>query len=266
MASSYKFHFTESGNTAQPPVVFLHGFIGCGSDWSGIATELSNSFHSLMPDLPGHGRTIVEGSDESYLMEYTARGLIDWLDSISIDKCYLVAYSMGGRLGLYLAINYPDRFDKIVLESSSPGLKTAEERTARRTHDNGIANKLQTAPMIQFLREWYDQPLFTSLRQQPQQLAALLENRSANDREGLAKSLQMMGTGRQPSMWPRLGEVKSDTLLIVGEKDAKFRAIAKEMAGLMPDATISVVADTGHNVHFEKPDEFAALVKRFLMR
>lgn len=266
MASPYKFHFAKLGDKALPPTVFLHGFTGCSRDWRNIVAELASNFYCLMPDLPGHGQTVVEGSDDNFLMEHTASALIEWLDSLGVKQCHLAGYSMGGRLGLYLVLNYPDRFDKVVLESSSAGIKTEKERAVRRANDKSIAEKIITLSINEFMQEWYNQPLFATLRQHPKRLSALLKDRKSVDREGLAKSLCMMGTGMQPSLWRRLSEVQHDTLLIVGEKDTKFCKIAEEMAGLIQGVTVAVVTEAGHNVHFEKPDEFTALVKRFLIQ
>ncbi|MBU8933624.1 MAG: 2-succinyl-6-hydroxy-2,4-cyclohexadiene-1-carboxylate synthase [candidate division Zixibacteria bacterium] len=264
MTSTYRLHYTQKGSPSLPPIVFLHGFTGCGHDWRGVVDGLSDSFHCLLPDLPGHGQTIVDGSDEEFHMDRVACGLVRWLDELSIEKCHLVAYSMGGRLGLYLAINYSDRFDRIVLESSSPGLKTEEERAVRRAHDALITKKLQTMPVEEFMREWYDQPLFDSLRQYPDKLEGLLKDRSRADMAGWAKSLAMMGTGQQASLWPRLNEVKASLRLIVGEKDAKFQEIAKEMAEEILGTTVAVVAGAGHNVHLEQPVAFVEQVRQYL--
>ena len=197
-------------------------------------------------------------------MDNIAIGFLDWMDATAIDKCHLVAYSMGGRLGLHMVINYPDRFDKVILESSSPGLKTEEERVARLEHDYGIIKKLQALPVEQFMQEWYDQPLFDSLREHPDKLERLLHDQSQASTPGWVKSLQMMGTGKQFSLWPRIDEVRHEPLLIVGEKDAKFQAIAKEMAEAISGAKMVVVPGAGHNVHLEKPSVFVEQVRQYL--
>ena len=83
---------------------------------------LSDKFYCLTVDLPGHGKTQVLGGDEYYKMANTAHALINLLDELKIIKCFLVGYSMGGRLALYLTLHFPQRFPKVVLESASPGL------------------------------------------------------------------------------------------------------------------------------------------------
>ena len=53
-------------------------------------------------------------------------------------------------------------------------------------------------------------------------------------------------------------------LLVAGADDSKFTAVARAMAARLPDATVAIVADAGHNVHLEQPQRFTALVAEFL--
>lgn len=272
MNSPYTFHFIQAGDRSNPPVLFLHGFLGSAQDWCDVITFFSDECWCLAVDLPGHGKTVVNGSDENYRMENCANGLVDFLDSLDIGKCDIVAYSMGGRLVLYMAVNFPDRFNRVVLESASPGLKTEQERQDRRAHDNMLAEHLETGSLKQFLKEWYDQPLFATLKQDKKRFAKLLTNRINNNKgglatgpvTGLATSLRMMGAGVQRSLWDQLHEIQARLLLIVGEKDDKFKRIAAEMAPKCPRASICIVQGAGHNVHWEKPEEYARTVKGFL--
>jgi 2-succinyl-6-hydroxy-2,4-cyclohexadiene-1-carboxylate synthase len=95
------------------------------------------------------------------------------------------------------------------------------------------------------------------------QRAALREQRLCNSAAGLANSLRGVGTGAQPSLWQRLGELRLPVLLVAGALDAKFARIAAEMAEHLPGARLRVVPDAGHAVHFERPDAFDALVIAF---
>jgi len=205
-----KFHFTDSGNKDLQPVLMLHGFMGSSYDFYGIISSLEDKYRCLAIDLPGHGETAVNGSDINYSMEKTAEGIIEFLDEKNISKCHLVAYSMGGRLGLYLAINYPEYFDKIILESTSPGLKSEKERKERIEQDHKLAKKILENDFSKFIESWYRVPLFESLRRDEGKLKRMMETRKEN-KEGYALSLRYMGTGTQPSLWKRLDKIKNAT-------------------------------------------------------
>ena len=196
-------------------------------------------------------------------MENTAAVIITLLNELSIGKCFLVGYSMGGRLALYLMLHYPQYFSKVVLESASPGLKTAAERQERIARDTLLADRLENDNLERFLTDWYRQPLFSDLQNHPR-FREMFERRLRNNPAGLAKSLREMGTGCQPSLWEKLSQNKIPLLLVVGEKDTKFRSIADEMASLCSTATVEVIKGCGHNVHFEEPGKFVTEVEKFL--
>ena len=73
-----------------------------------------------------------------------------------------------------------------------------------------------------------------------------------------------MGTGCQPSHWEALSALTVPCLLIAGALDEKYVQIARMMQEKLPLATIQIVEGSGHAVHLEKADLFAALIARFL--
>jgi len=170
---------------------------------------------------------------------------------------------MGGRLALYLALHYPERFTRIVLESASPGLLSASERAERREHDRALAEKLAGTDLAEFLAEWYANPLFESMKKD-ERSHAMLERRLRNDAAGLAKSLLFMGTGTQPSLWGELESNKIPLLLLAGEFDVKFKRIAERMKESCPHSEVKIAPGCGHNIHFENPELFAAILEEFL--
>ncbi len=68
-----------------------------------------------------------------------------------------------------------------------------------------------------------------------------------------------MGTGSQRSYWTCLPELEMPVLLVTGELDPKFCAIAREMEELLPNAEHCIIS-AGHAIHVEKPAEFATMV------
>jgi pimeloyl-ACP methyl ester carboxylesterase len=86
------------------------------------------------------------------------------------------------------------------------------------------------------------------------------EDRLRNTPAGLARALRGLGTGTLPPVWDRLGELGMPVALVVGERDAKFRRIAAEMALRLPRAVIEEVAGCGHAVHLEAPERVAEVV------
>jgi 2-succinyl-6-hydroxy-2,4-cyclohexadiene-1-carboxylate synthase len=262
MSKNYEFHYFRTRNASLPILLVLHGFMGNGNDFNAVISLLSAKFDCLVVDLPGHGNTQVNGGDEFYSFVNTAKGLIDWLEELNIKRCFLVGYSMGGRLALYLALHYPQYFQKVILESASPGLKTEKERNQRYLSDLKLAEKLEKIDLEYFLKNWYDQPLFKTFKTHPD-FSTILARRLQNDPIELAKSLRWMGTGNQPSLWDKLSTSQIPLLLLVGELDEKFIKINQEMANLCSTARLEIVSGCGHNIHVENPQSWVKVVQEF---
>ena len=88
---NYKFNYLLTGKNNKQVILLLHGFMGSSNDFIEIIPQLSKKFCCLTVDLPGHGKTRVFGSEEYYNIPNTAIALINLLDNLKIEKCYLVA-------------------------------------------------------------------------------------------------------------------------------------------------------------------------------
>ena len=240
--------------------------MGSCNDWQPIAEALADQFYCVAVDLPGHGGTAVDGSDSLYRMEAGAEALVKWMEQKSVHHPHCVGYSMGGRVALYLAVRHGNHFRTFIIESGSPGLASEAERAERRKKDEKLASRLEEESLEQFIGEWYEQPLFASLRTDPQRYVTLVHRRLRNNPHGLATSLRRMGTGVQPSLWDHLNSISKPTLLIVGAADDKFKAIAKQMALANAGFEVTAIANAGHNVHLERPGQYIAVLREFMSK
>ena len=85
-------------------------------------------------------------------------------------------------------------------------------------------------------------------------------DRLSNTPAGLARALKGLGTGALPPLWHRLPELGMPVALVVGERDEKFVAVAKEMARAIPDVKLHVVSAAGHAVHLERPEAIVCVL------
>lgn len=259
----YEFSYEPWGHKNHPKLFFLHGFMGSLADFKPIIEILGDQFCCLAIDLPGHGQTKILDTGLSHGIHEIAESLIALLDRLDFTPCHLIGYSMGGRLALYLAYCFPDRFKSVVLESASPGLATEPERSQRQQLDEKLAIQLETGSWPSFLSQWYEQPIFESLRHHPN-FGLLLERRSQNHPQELAQVLRTLGTGNQPSLWEELSQIQYPIRLMVGALDSKFIDINQIMLSHCQSAVLDIVPDCGHVVHFEQPHVFAELLKTHL--
>jgi 2-succinyl-6-hydroxy-2,4-cyclohexadiene-1-carboxylate synthase len=233
-------------------VVLVHGFTQTLATWGAVSERLPGGWEVVRVDLPGHGRSggIRVGFEE-------AAGLVGAAGGAGA----YVGYSLGGRLCLRLALDRPDLVRALVLVGASPGIADPGERAARRAADGRLADELERDGVAPFLDRWLAGPLFATLPAE----AAGRTGRLANTAGGLAYALRRLGTGVQEPLWDRLADLRPPALLVAGERDPKFTALARRMAAVIgPSARVAVVAGAGHAVHLERPAELAALVEEFL--
>lgn len=241
--------------TSQPRrIVFAHGFTQTGRSWGTLIDALDGSIgevDAVAPDLPGHG-------DASEL-----RGDLwqcaDALVSVGGTADY-VGYSMGGRVALHVALRHPDSVERLVLIGATAGIDDDDERSARRSSDNELADHIVRRSVPAFIDEWLDNPLFAGLTE----ATAMRNDRLRNTASGLASSLRLAGTGTQDPLWDRLGEIRCPVLVIVGERDTKFTALGERIVQGVRQGRLVVVPGSGHCVHLEQPAATMDAIADFL--
>ena len=245
------------------PLLLLHGFTSDAGSWSFLAGR--DGLKTIAVDIIGHGRSDAPADPERYRLEAATRDIVGLLDALDVRRAAVLGYSMGGRLALQLALDAPDRVSALVLESASPGIEDEAERDTRVEADRRLAESIERDGLERFVDFWQSIPLFASQASlAPHVLAEQRRRRLGHTPAGLANSLRGMGTGRQAYLTPRLRELDMPVLLIAGELDSKYAALAAEMQALIQEARAVIVPDAGHAVHLERPELFTEIVRDFL--
>jgi 2-succinyl-6-hydroxy-2,4-cyclohexadiene-1-carboxylate synthase len=235
-------------------LVLLHGFTHTGASWGPVVDALAGRYRVLAPDLRGHGAA---GDAEPV----TLARVIGDVAAAAEQPFSLTGYSMGGRIALHVALALgAGRVERLVLIGAGPGLADDAERAQRASADEALAARMEAMTIEEFASEWASGTAV--LADQPARVReAVHADRLRNTTAGLARALRGLGTGALPSVWDRLGELTMPVTLIVGERDAKFRANAERMAPLLGgDAAVIVVPGTGHAVHLEAPARVAEVL------
>ena len=231
-------------------LVLLHGFTNSGASWDGVVAELPERYRPIAPDLRGHGAA---GDRRPVSLPAVIADV-----AALADEFELAGYSMGGRLALHVALALPGRVRRLTLIGASPGLADPGERAERRRADERLADEVEQMTIAEFAERWAQTPVLAG--QPPEVQAAIAAQRLRNTPAGLAAALRGLGTGTLPSLWDRLSELRQPVELVVGERDAKFRATAERMGAALPDGRLHVVAGAGHAVHLEAPEAVAAII------
>jgi 2-succinyl-6-hydroxy-2,4-cyclohexadiene-1-carboxylate synthase len=234
-------------------VVLLHGFSGTRHAWDGVIAALdSERYRPLALDLPGHGDAV------DAARPITFDGCVEYVFARSPERFVLCGYSMGGRIALHVALAAPERVRRLVLVASNPGIEDAEERAERRAADRALADELERGPFEEFIERWRTQPLFA---EDPPEVGALARaDQRRNRPDALAEVLRGVGAGEMQPLWDRLGELTMPVSVLVGQRDAKFRALGERTVELLPDARMLVVSG-GHGLPLENPAAVAGAIE-----
>jgi 2-succinyl-6-hydroxy-2,4-cyclohexadiene-1-carboxylate synthase len=245
-------------------VLILHGFTGSAESMACVSDRLRDGFRVHRVDLVGHGGSESPDRPEAFSMPQCVAQLRALLEALALPSVSVIGYSMGGRAALSLAVAYPKRVSRLVLVGASPGLADPAERAARRKADQELAERILSHGLESFVDEWMANPLFaTQARLGEAALARARAERLRGSAVGLAESLRGMGTGSMPPLHEDLSRLSLPVLCVVGEEDAKFRAIAERMVAALSRGELQLIPAAGHAAHLEQPEAFARAFAAF---
>ena len=238
------------------PLALVHGFTQTRRSWGALPGRLAASRPVVLVDAPGHGRS----ADQRLDLPAAGQAVLD-----AVGPADLLGYSMGGRICLHAALADPTRVRRLVLVGTTAGIADPAARATRLGNDLALADSIESGGDVElptFLERWVNGPLFSGLSAEAADLPARRENTAA----GLASSLRLCGAGAQQPLDDRLGALRMPVLILVGERDERYRAEAERLRAGIPAAAVEVVPGAGHACHLEQPDAFLHAVERWLTR
>lgn len=235
-----------------PRIVLLHGFGQTCRCWGPLAPALARAHEVVRVDAPGHGGS----GDVAADLPTTGRLVAE----VGGPAVYL-GYSMGARMALHVAREVPGVVRSLVLVGGTPGIEDEAARAERRAADLAQAQRIRAEGVDAFVERWLAMPMFAGLPPG----ARFEDERRRNTAEGLATSLELAGTGSQAPLWDALPDIEAPVLVVAGEDDHRYAAIAERTAGAVgPNARAALVPGAGHSAHLEQPERAVDLVLGWL--
>jgi 2-succinyl-6-hydroxy-2,4-cyclohexadiene-1-carboxylate synthase len=173
------------------------------------------------------------------------------LDDIPDEGDTLLGYSLGGRLALQ-ALLRGARYRRAVIVSA----RVRDAEPDRRERDERWARRFETDDWSAVMRDWNAQLIFGG--------HAMPRAEEDFDRRELARQLREWSPAVLPSIVERLHEIAIPVLWIAGERDAQYVEDGRSSVSLLPNATLAIVPGAAHRVPWERPAEFAALLREFV--
>ena len=251
----------EKGPKNAPVLVLLHGFLGSNTDWKELIKLLENDFRLLSIDLPGHGSSPWRAN---HGFKGFSQALEQTLEQQAVYSFSLLGYSLGGRLAIVYASTYPHRVERLILESTNPGLVTLKEREQRHRSDLYWARCFCQQPLAEVLDKWYRQSVFSDLSKQ--QVKDLIHQRMRGNGHRLAKAMMAFSLSRQPDYRAELSRLRNTIPIhyLHGANDHKFAALAQQLLARQQVNSVHSVLGAGHNAHWQQPTMIAQLLRAFI--
>ncbi|MFT4187250.1 MAG: alpha/beta fold hydrolase [Aeromicrobium sp.] len=254
-------HTTQVGESGAR-VVFLHGLMGQGKNFTQAAKALQPEFCSLLVDLPDHGKSAWTDRVDYVVFADTIADHLR-VGFAAEGPVHLVGHSMGGKVAMTLALRHPDLLDRLVIVDISPNVS---ERAGEFAHLLGSLAALDLATLER--RSDADEALrgpipSDTVRQ------FLLQNLRATDDGGYAWQANLDVLRRDLDVigdFPEIDAVFDHPVLwIAGEKsDYVEEEDEPVMRALFPRTRLVTIKDAGHWVHSEQPEAFVSALKVFL--
>jgi 3-oxoadipate enol-lactonase len=240
---------------ADGPVLVLGPSLGTDLGlFDAQARDLADRFRVIRYDLRGHGGSpVVPGPFGVADLADDVRRL---LDDLGVDRFAYAGVSLGGAIGLQLAVTVPERLTHLIVVASAarfpdpPSWKARAERVRAEGTEFLVPSRIGA---------WVTPGFAESRPEETERLLAMLRS---TPREGYAACCE---TIESFDVRGRLSEIPAATLVIAGADDpATPPDTVREIADGIPGARFVVVPDASHLVSAEQPEAVTAEIRRFL--
>jgi 3-oxoadipate enol-lactonase len=237
-------------------LILLHAIGTDRSLWDDVAADWSGVGTLVLCDLPGHG-SAPDPVGEPTMFDL-ADSVVEAMDAEGIDTAHVVGISLGGMIGLAMAVRHPDRLASLVAADA----RVDAPEDYRRMWDGLIATAEGEGmgPIATFMGErWFG----ADPAARPPGAARVVASLNATRPAGfVAASRAIQGLDFEDA----LATITCPTLLAVGENDGALPEKMKYLSTLVPGCGFVEIAGAGHLPAIDNPEAFADAVASFIAR
>jgi 3-oxoadipate enol-lactonase len=247
-------HYQIDGAADKPALLFSNSL---GSDlriWDPLVPYLEKDFRLIRYDTRGHG--LSEAAPPPYSASDLARDVVGLLDALQINAAVVCGLSVGGVIAQQLAVEYPDRVRALVLCDTGARIGTAaswEERIAT-VKANGL-----TVLATPSMERWFSAEFRRQNSVAVRGYANMVTRTAVDGYVGTCCAL------RDADLTKAVASIAKPTLVLCGDQDiATPPDMARELADIIPDARMFLIAGAGHISCVEQPAVMATQIMQFL--
>ncbi len=236
------------------PLLLHHGYTASRVNWMPVAERLESHYQVILMECRGTGQS--EHTPDGYSLAQYAADVIGILDHLDVERATFAGHSMGGGIGYLLALDHPQRLERLILMAPIPaegvGEITPELREQRlderrRGDRDAILDRYRA---MQFREDVETEAWF-------EDRAEHILGVSEGHFERGAESMQALDVAG------RLGELTIPTLMIAGAVDSLLMPNLLDFMRL-PNATLEVLSRAGHEIAVHEPERVADAIASFM--
>jgi pimeloyl-ACP methyl ester carboxylesterase len=242
------------------PLLLIHAGVADSRMWDDQWQPFARRYRTIRYDMPGFGQS--RFPDGPYTAYNDPAGLLRWL---GVERAHVVSVSWGGRTALDFTLAYPELVSALVLVCPSvSGEEPSDEVRRFGAEEDALVERGDLIAAAELnVRMWVDGP-----RRAPEQVDQSVRDR-VREMQHLAFTVPtpegLEPIDLEPPAIGRLAEIRSSTLLIVGDHDVDQKlATVDRLAAEIPGARKAVFPGAAHMVSMEQPAEFNRVVLDFL--
>jgi 3-oxoadipate enol-lactonase len=242
------------------PLILIHGLADDHRAWRRALPDLLLRHRVLMYDLRGHGGSSL-GNPDGTLAQLGA-DLASFMEAIGVDKADVAGFSLGGTIAMRMAIDHPEKVERLVLVATSSRVG----RSAADWYRRRVEMVEQEDPE---LRATMDRDTADVYAQAPSELddGLLIRRQSTADPRGYGNACAAMAALNAAPLDPELGRISAPTLIVASELDRHCPPKAAEIiAAGIKGSRMEIMPGAGHPIPVEKPGELAGSMNSFLAR
>ncbi len=240
---------------AGEPVLLLHGLGGSRANWQPQLEALTARYRVVRYDIRGHGDS--DKPRRGYRLPTLAADAATLIRDLGLGSAHVVGLSLGGMIGLQLAIDSPQLVRSLTIVNSGPEVVGRTPREKRK-----LATRLLLTWALgpRRLASLLVRTLFPKPEQEPLR-HEFITQMAANDRHAyLATTRAIFGW----SVAARLSEIACPVLVVAGDRDYTPVSRKQEYVQKLRDCKLVVITDSGHATPMDRPDEFNQQLLLFL--
>lgn len=251
-------NYKTYGDKATPCIFIVHGLFGCLDNWMSLAKKWSDTFYVVAIDVRNHGKSF---HSEDMSFESLSQDIVNIMNEENISKINLLGHSMGGKIAMDFASNFPEKLIKLIIADVAP--------YAYNPHHNEVFEMIDKVNLTICKSRAETEAQIRLYLQEESTILFMTKNITRNEEtmEFEWKFNAPVLEKNYSYLIQRIAPKGFDgQVLFVGGENSLYisQGTSEYIADLYPNYQLEFISNAGHWLHADNPVEFYQTVTHFL--